>query len=912
MGRGHELELIRSFLQRAAVEGDALLLTGDAGVGKTALLAAAAEHASTSGTRVLRSAGVEFEADISFSGLNQTLLPLLDELGQLELAQREPLSVALGFSDSVVSDQLVVCNATVSLLRHAAGAGPVLVVVDDLQWLDRSSQVILAFAARRLGGSPVGFLAATRPEPGGFFNRAGLPEHEVPPLDDEAARALVGGCFPELAADVRNRVVGAAEGNPLALLELPAALTEQQKAQARVLPTLLPLGPRLRALLSDRVASLPAACRQLLLLSVLEGSGDLRLLQATAPTDGLDDLTPAEHARLVRVDDDTHRLVFRHPLIRSAIFDLSTNAERRRAHRQLAGGLVEEPERRAWHLAEATSGPDEEVAQLLEQAAQQTLRRGDAVGAVGILMRAAELSPAGPGRGRRMITAAYIGADVTGDLRTVTQLLADARRSDPTAHSSLDTAVAASYVLLNGEGDVETAHRLLVSAIDSWPTGDERLAEGLYTLLLVCLFGGRAALWDPFHAALPRLASGAPRALGISSETCGDPARASAATLAKLDSAIDALTDEADPTHIVRIGIAGFYVDRLGGCRAALWRVVRDGRDGGAVTSAIDALMLLSFDDYLSGEWDEADRLASEGLELCETHGYRLLGWPGRFCKALLAAARGDDETTRSLTDEMIEWATPRRAGAVEFYARHALALGALGRGAYEDAYQQVAAIGRPGFLDPGVPHAVLIAMDVVESAVRTNRHAEAVAHVAALRDSRFGAISSRFAMLERAAAAMTAPDDDVRLFQEALSIPGADRAPFDFSRVQLALGERFRRSGKKIESREHLAAALDRFDRLGAEPWAARAAAELRATGQRRSRRHANSYALTPQEREIAELAASGISNRQIGQRLHLSHRTVGAHLYRIFPKLGISSRAGLRDALTSESGGRESGPNR
>ena len=723
------------------------------------------------------------------------------------------------------------------------------------------------------------------------------------PLEELAASLLVRSRFPDLTAEVLGRVMAEAEGNPLALLELPAALNKQQRSEARALPALLPLGRRLGAVFADRVEALPLACRLLLLLSVLEGTRDLWFLQTAAATDGLDDLTPAEQARLVRIDNATHRLVFRHPLVRSTIFELSTHRERCRAHRQLAQALVDEPERRAWHLAEAATGPDEEISHLVEQAGLRTLRRGDAVGAVAMLLRAADLSPTGSERSRRLTAAAYIGADVTGDLRKVAQLLADARRTDPAAHGSLDTALAASYLLLNGEGDVPTAHRLLVGAIENWPTDDERLGEGLYTLLLVCLFGGRASLWEPFHAALPRLQSHLHQALQISSETCGDPARATAATLAQLDASIAALTEETDPTQIVRIGIASFYVDRLWGCREALWRVVRDGRNGGAITSAIDALMLLSFDDFISGDWDEADRLAGEGIELCDTHGYRLLTWPGRFCKALLAAARGDSETSHSLTSEMIGWATARGAGAVEFYARHARTLGALGSGEYERAYQEVIAISPPGKLGPGVPHAVLVAMDLVDAAVHTNRDAETEAHLTAMRETNLGAISPRFALLHRAAMAMATPGDDVRLFDQALSVPGADRSSFDFARVKLAYGERLRRAGRKMESRTLLTAALDTFERLGAKPWAARTRAELRATGQKGSPDHAERGSLTPQEREIAELAASGMSNRQIAQQLNLSPRTVGAHLYRTFPKLGVTSRAALRDVLGSSS---------
>ncbi|MDT7715786.1 MAG: hypothetical protein QOH09_1778 [Pseudonocardiales bacterium] len=906
VGRGGEFALIGAFLDRAAAGGEALLLCGEPGAGKTALLDATAAAASEAGVRVLRAAGVEFEADMAFSVLHQVLIPLQEEFSQLSDTHRAALNVALGFGEGPAPDRLVVSNAALTVLRAAAATCPVLVVVDDVAWLDRASAGVLGFVARRLVGSQVGFLAASRSEEESFFERVGLPRHELGPLDEEAASGLVSSRFPALVPRVRQQVLAEARGNPLALLELSAAFDGHQPAVLAQLPAVLPVSRRLLGMFSSRVTGLPARTRQLLLLAALDGTGDSRVVDvARAGQQGLDDLAVAEQARLIYVDQRTRRLAFGHPLIRTAVAELSTHDERRRAHAELAELWVEHPERRAWHLAEAAIGPDEHVAGLLEQAALRVMRRGDAVGAVQALIRSSELSPIGADRSRRLAVAAYIGADVTGELRSAPRLLADARMADPDSAGSLQAAVAAAYLLLNGDGDVDTAHRLLVGAIRAKgdDASDTVLEEALATLLQVCVFGGRGELWEPCSDALARLTPDAHGPLHLMYKTLADPARTAAAALDQIDAAIERLAGDADPARIVRTAVAAVFVDRLAGCREALWRVVHDAREGGAVTSGITALIVLSLDSFFTGQWDLARQLADEAVGLCEIRGYLMLQWSGRHVQALLAAARGDFDTTQALSDQLIQWAAPRGARVVQWCAWRVQTLAALGRGDFEEAYRQATAISPAGALASHVSFALYVPMDLVEAAVRTGRHAEADAHVAAIQAENIAALSPRFALLACGSAAIAAPEDSAAgLFEEALAIPGADAWPFDLARVQLAYGERLRRAQATSESRRHLVAALGTFERLGATPWAGRAASELRATGQTRYRAGERDHvSLTPQEREIATLAASGLSNKEIGHRLFLSPRTVSGHLHRIFPKLDITSRAALRDALNA-----------
>jgi DNA-binding CsgD family transcriptional regulator len=306
----------------------------------------------------------------------------------------------------------------------------------------------------------------------------------------------------------------------------------------------------------------------------------------------------------------------------------------------------------------------------------------------------------------------------------------------------------------------------------------------------------------------------------------------------------------------------------------------------------------------MTGRWDQAQELADEGLELCLTHGYLLQTWTFRYRQALIAAGRGGYDAADALTAEMLRWAAPRRMGQAGLAAHHVGSVAALGRGDFEDAYQHATAISPAGVLASHVPLALWVLMDLVEAAVRTGRHTEAAAHVTAMRDAGIAAISPRLALLAAGSEAIATPDGNgLGLFEEALAIPGVDRFPFDLARVRLLYGERLRRARATKESRRHLAAALEIFERLGARPWASRAAGELQATGQANARADQPARdSLTPQERQIAMLAAAGLTNKEIGQQLLLSHRTVGAHLYQIFPKLGITTRAALRDALASQ----------
>ncbi|MFD3406579.1 AAA family ATPase [Kribbella sp. NPDC058693] len=905
IGRETELVLVGALLDDDPGADRALLVSAEAGLGKTALLNTAAADAAASGARILRAEGVEFEAEVSFAGLNQALIPLIEEFGQLGELHRAALQAALGLAEGPPPDRLVVSNATLALLRQAAEHDPLLLVVDDLPWLDRSSAAVLGFVARRLTGSRVGLLAAARSDAKTFFDGTALPVLRMHPLTPDAASALLRRRYPMLAPGVRKRLLDVARGNPLALLELPAALTGRQREALQSLPTVLPLSGRLRALFEARVEGLTDAARNLLLLAALDGTGELAILQRASDDVELSGLGPAERAGLVQIEEDTHRLTFRHPLVRSAIVEVSTRNERYRAHRLLAGVLDAQPDRRAWHLAESTTGTDETVAGLLEQTARRVLGRGDPNGAVVRLTRAAELSPSAMDHRRRLVEAAYIAANMGSGLEDVARWLGEPTQGELDPLQSLQEATTGVLLLLNHEGHVAAAHRLMTAAIDGCGTTldaeDDRVLAAVFVLLLICGYSGRADHAEQLYRVLDRLGPAPPEDLDLVARVFLDPVRTAPAILDRFDAALRSLDHEPDPWRIRRLALAAGVLDRLTPYRTALLRVVDQSREAGAVTNFVALLMHICGDDVQTGRWDELDKLLDECLQLCDARGLGLYVPIFQFRKGLLTAARGEEPAVH-LANEMMRWAVARGADRIAAYAHHVLALSAIGRGDFETAFYHAAAISPPGTMAPYVHEAPNVCLDLVESAVRTHRHTEAASHVAVLLDLEVDRLSPRIAMLVHASAGLAADSDEVALeqFRQALDVADSARWPFDRARVRLVYGERLRRAHATGEARAELTAALDTFSRLRAEPWVTRATNEIRATGRTVPAGPATDRpVLTAQEHEIAVLAAAGLTNKQIGEQLFLSHRTVSTHLYRIFPKLGVATRGALRDAL-------------
>jgi DNA-binding CsgD family transcriptional regulator len=895
LGRGPELTALAGLLREADADGGVRLVTGEPGMGKTVLLEAVARHAGATGMRVLRATGVEFEADLGYAGLHQLLLPVIDALPELPETHRTALGAALGLDHGRTPDALTLTTATLVLFRRLSARSPLLLVVDDLQWLDRQTLRLLSLVARRLRGTGTALLLAQRSGHETCFDPASIEVLELGPLSEPDAHALLRGHHPGLHPSVRRRILADAGGNPLALIELPRGLTVAQGTAADSLPSTLPLSARLRGLFGTRVAALPEASRPLLLLSALKNGQCVELARILA--DSAAQLEPAEESGLVVMGTGRHGLTFRHPLIRAAVVDLASAPERRAAHRRLAA-LAPDPHVQAVHLAEAALGPDDAVADLLDDVAAAMLERGEAARAVAVLLRAADLTTTPAEQARRLAAAAYLGANVTGTLAGARDLVEQAHGADPDGAETLQVATAAAAHLLNSDdGDVDTPHRMLVralAAVDPDRAEPGVVQEAVHTLMLVCAFGGRADLWAAFEEAVEQWGTVLTPELRLAAVTFADPARATSRQLEALDDLVASVAGSANPVHVLEVAIAGHYVDRAP--EPALERLSLAGRTGGPVPLAAQALVMRAMTAFHEGRWEDAESLADEGIALCTEHGYRLLEWGMLNPKMLVAAARGDSQYLAQVRDRLGPWPIPRQMFAARGFTANTDGLAALSQGRYGEAHTAYSTIAEPGNLPPYVQTVVWNVLDMVEAAVRSGhvvearRHAEAAAHALA-------PISPRLAFQSAAAAALVAPAGTYDAFDRVVDDPDSARWPFQLARVELAYGERLRLDRAMRRARPHLERACELFVGLGAAPWEERTRAALAATA--RNRAAGGRSALTPQELQVARLAASGLSNRQIGERLFLSPRTVGAHLYRAFPKLGVTSRAALRDAL-------------
>ncbi|TDU03420.1 regulatory LuxR family protein [Streptomyces sp. 846.5] len=919
LGRAAEVDLVDSLLRHPGLVSAGLLLRGEPGVGKTALLESASSRATARGVRVLRAFGVQSEAGVDFTVLHQILYPLRHHVDRVDDQSRDALRRVLSMTAEQSTDPLV-SMAVLTLLGTVATEHPLLILADDIQWFDSASAAVLGFVASRIAENPVLFLGAARTKADGLLHRSGLPEHTVKPLEKEPAAELLDARWPGLGPAVRQRILTSAAGNPRALLELPAALSDRQRSGQDPLPDHLPLTRRLHAAFAPSLEELPAPTREMLLLAALEPHANLRTLRTAARRSSeSDDLAPARDAGV----DFTYTadgVVFHHPLTAAAITQTAPLPERRAAHKSLAASLEGSPERRAWHLAEATDEPDETVARALDETTLTSWRRGgpSAAGsgalagttirggrrapastAVAALVRAGELSPRPADRSRRLVEAAYLAA-LTGQLDQVRRLLAAAEQV-PGMRTSLLFA-AKAHVVSHGDGDVEAAYWLLARALDediSTPEdgGWERYGI-LYALLLVSICALRPEPWKLLDQAMARFAPDEVIPFQLCYEAYVNPARSPDAIRSGLADAFAAVPEDAAPWQLIPLAFAATAMDCLADYRCPVLRMVYREREGGTMGMLIPGLVVLCHDSYAHGRWDEAEKLAREGLELAGVHGY--LFWE-RQLRALLAAGaarRGTPDLAQARGDENANAAAPRWMEVTESYGREARTLAALCQGDYEEAYVQACRVDPSNAPGPGVPGRWL-GLDLVEAAARTGRTDEAHAHVIAARRAGISRISSRTALIVAGAAALAAPDaESGPLFEAALALPEAARWPWEHARVQLAYGQWLRRT-RDSRARQHLNSAFETFDRIGARAMAERARNELRASGVGSVRVNTPPSALTAQQRQIAELAAIGLSNKQIGERLFLSHRTVGSHLQRLYPKLGITSRAALSSAL-------------
>ncbi|MEV4671406.1 MULTISPECIES: ATP-binding protein [Actinomadura] len=904
VGRTAEQSVIERLLARARGGGSgALVLRGDIGIGKTALLDQTADRAGGS-MRVLRGAGFESEADLPFAGLHLLLRGTLDAITDMPSRQARALRGALGLEQSAEEDRLRVGSAVLSMLAGLAKPRPLVCLVDDAQWLDPGSSAVLQFVARRLGAEGVALVFAAR-EDYNAFPAEGLPELRLGGLDDASAARLLARHSPGLAPRARERLLDEARGNPLALRELPALLTPEQCADELPIRHLGvapgPVPDRVLRAFRDPIARLPARSRTLLLVAAADDTGalDVVLRAADELGAGIADVDTAEAAGLVDASDG--RIAFRHPLARVAAYRQAPMARRLAVHRALADALRGRPadvDRRSWHLAAGTTRPDEETAAALELGAEHVRAEGGYAEVSALYERAARFSP-DPGESARRLAAAASAAADAGQFARATTLAAEAEpdAADPTALAGLARTRA---MVAMAEGYPESAHRLLTGAADAVAGHSPDAAVALY-----------------FEALIPAWTGGDYAAMASTAQRVSDlDVAGGPSPLVRALTGMGRLAAEESPTDLswLRELIGGSrdstrvqaLQDRA---RLAIWDlVVGDDTASYARAAAIErecrarradgllplALALLARSQMFLGMHADALASAREGLRVARQTGQRQYAALQLGVMMYIAAVEGDEERCLVLAEE-IGSTRDTAANGLRCVSLNLLDL-ALGRP--EAALRRAAEFGvfGPAARTVMVMHRL---PDLLEAAVRAGW--DDFAHAAAESVRVWAAQTPQpwaEAVALRCRAMLASGEESERLYERALRAHLRGGRSFERARTELLYGEWLRRARRRADARRRLRSAAEIFDRLGARPWADRARAELRAAGEGQA---AAGHAcgpldrLTPQELQIVRLAGSGLSNREIGVRLALSPRTIGYHLYKAYPKLGVASRAEL-----------------
>jgi DNA-binding CsgD family transcriptional regulator len=900
LGREAEIGRVEELVDALPDRGGALLIGGEAGIGKSMLLRRARGKATARGLRTLQAVGVESEAALAFAGLHQLLVPALDLISGLPGPQQQALRAALGESDEVEPDRFLVAVAAYGLICEAAAPGPVLLVLDDVQWIDPASLEVLIFVAHRLESEQVAMVAALRDGYWSPLDQARLPTLRLEPLEDRAATALLRRAAPDLAPAIRERVLAEAAGNPLAVVELARVMPRADAAGERLAPAPPTLTTRLERAFAAELDELPSGARLLMLAAALDGRAPLsELLDAATAVNrglvGVGDLDPAVEARLVEVEGN--RVAFRHPLIGSAVRQAALPGLVLALYAALAEAVAD-PERRLWNRASAAIGFDEGIAAELEEHATLALRRGAVAVSAAAYERAAALTPDPIRQGRCLVAAADVAYDL-GQNQAVRRLIRQAEAIELGPLEAARTAWLRQMI----SGDVwvqKGASRIFVEIAEEMAVGGDSEAA-LRSLLPIA----HRAWWTQTRTrtrgylveAAESVARPGDDALRLAVIALADPEATSRKVLEQLSALSPG--DVNDPLTAMNFGNAAEKSGDFVTGRRFLSRAVDGLRTQGRLGPLNRALSHYAWASGHTGDWEGAAAAGAEVARLAEDTNQPEYGLTGALLVAWATAHRGNQMDI----DAMVSGpeATILAAGGGPLIAPAHLARGAdaIGDGRYADAFRHLWPIfydGSPAY------HRFMrwtALLDLVEAGVATG-HADQVAEVVAELERVAAGAAPPYLVRGLACARPLLVDDEDAEDLYAAALAGIFDYPYLRARTLFSQGRWLRRQRRSADSREPLREAVDTFDALGATRWAARARLELRATGETVGRRTPEARdRLTAQELQIGKLAAKGLSNREIGERLFLSPRTIGSHLYRIFPKLGITSRAQLGDAL-------------
>ena len=902
LGRATEIEVLRGLLDNVEHAGAALVLLGDPGIGKSRLLSEGIALAKDRQMNVLATSGVQSEARLAFGGLQQLLRPVRSQATNLTAAHEPALEAALGLGDDQPPEHFRIALAVLDLLSEAATDRPLLLVAEDAHWLDQPSVDVLGFVARRLESDPIVLLAAARDGYLSGFGAGELPELRLQPLDPQSADRLLTDSGDHLPTPDRARILREAAGNPLALAELPS--TADRLHDDHLMPNLVPLTERLERAFAARAADLPLETQLLLLVAALSDSESLsEVLEAGGLVSdrpvGVEALQPAADVAMVDLDERTVR--FRHPLMRSAVGQAAPIERRCRVHEALAEVLAGEPDRRVWHRAALIGGTHEDVATELEAAARRARRRGATAVAVTATKRAAELGETSQ-RGRRLVAAAELAFEL-GQPDVVVPLL---REIEPLRPGALERARLAWIAeMIDPKAlDEERVTALMASADAAGQAGDTDLQTDLIWLVV-----SRAWYGSP-SPTTQRILREAPRRLsapgddlrGLAIQLTADPFGLTAQLSTRLRKAAaerSYTTEEA-----LHLGPAAVVVGEFESASVFLGAAAEGLREEGRLGLLPRILALQATVTALLADWTTARPAADEVRRLANELNEPVFAAAGDFAASLIAGMRGDEDAAERAATRIEAIALPAKVNVLVAQAQFGRIVAALGAGRPAEAYELAERIFDP--LDPA--HHPLMAPwvigDLAEAALQADQVAAGRERLAQIEATVGPSPGAWIALNLRHARAVLAEDDDAtECFGAAL---GGDLGgwPYQRGRLLLAQGRWLRRRRDIAKSRGPLRSARDAFDALGCAAWADQARRELRASGESSRRRDPSLRdELTAQELQIAHLAAEGLSNREIGEKLFVSPRTVGTHLYRIYPKLGISARGELASVLETAS---------
>jgi len=905
---GEKQELDRLLATVRGGESRALVVRGEAGIGKTALLDYAV--ASALDMQVASAAGVESEMELGFAGLHQLLVPFLGSLERLPAPQREALGSAFGLVAGVTPDLFLVGLAVLTLLADAAGQRPVLCVFDDAQWIDQASAGALGFVARRLLADRVGILLGVREEADHPMTFEGLSELRVGGLPDAEARELLATvAVGRLDERVAERIVAETQGNPLALVELGGELTAEEIAGSSRLPEPLPMGRRLEERFLGRVRALPDDARRLLLLAAAEPSGEPALVWRAAERLGIQ-TEAADLPEIQRLLTFEPRVVFRHPLIRSAVYQGASPLERRQAHEALAAANDRErdADRRAWHLAEAAVGPDEAVAAELERSADSARGRGGYAAAAAFLARAADLTPGEERRAVRRLHAAE--AELAGGTPAVAaELLGQAMPSlvDPL---QLAEARRLEARVRFAQGECSRIPAILLDAARALkPLDVTHARKTLIEAFEVSLYAGRDA-GEASTRVIARVARETPRSRQLPESASDllldgfallDVDYATAARL--LQRAVHALVadheaagDEIPKFSELGCVAAGELQDDVA-ARVLAGQALRRARDRGDLMAMLPALGWQVRSEAFSGRFAAAEAALAEGREISSATGNIGVFGETAIIGLQVVVLRGDEARAREAATAAMREVTGRGMGGQISQIRWLLTILDLALGNYRSALDSARAVYEE---DPTLTGTIVLP-DYIEAAIRSGEPAAAEAAFERL-STRVLASGTGLALglLARSGALLADDAEAEHLYAEAIDhLQRCPSAP-QLARAHLLYGEWLRRRRRRRHARAQLRAAHEMFDAMGAEAFAERARVELLATGEHVRRRTIETRdELTPQEERIARLAAAGASNQEIAAQLFISSSTVAYHLRKVFRKLDVSHRTQLVHAI-------------